>query len=171
VIAARISRVAAGWAAAVFVWLAVPAAGFAGQYTVVSCDAAAPTHDGSAWQAQAGSYNVYKLCPSTTGATPTPRGMVTRVVAPGQTFAAGTFSRLWFFAPGGTRITRLDWSGRWARNTPSWAVEIRAQGGPDRRLVGVPAQPGANGWQSGVEDPNVRSYYPPVGTTRLLQNT
>jgi hypothetical protein len=149
---------------------AAPAA-HAGQYVVRSCDAAPPSWDSSAWTPQSGSVNSYKLCPSPTGSTPNGRGMATRAV--GRTFSAGEYSRLWFFAPSGTTITRLDWAGRMARNTPSWQVEIRAQGGvSDSRLLGWVAQPGHTGWyETGREQPHVGTYTPPVGTTRLMQNT
>lgn len=147
-----------------------PGGAVAGEYTVRSCDAAPPTYSTSGWGAQAGSVNTYRLCPSPSGSTPNGRGMVTRAV--GRTFSAGEYSRLWFHAPPGTTITRLDWSGRWARNTPSWAVEIRAQGGTsDSRLVGVPAQPGAQGYQTSSESPAPYPIWTPPGTTRLLQNT
>jgi hypothetical protein len=141
-----------------------------GLYTVRSCDAAPPTHDSTAWEIQSGSVNSYRLCPTVGGGTPNGRGMVTRMV--GRTFTAGEYSRLWFFAPWGTQITRLDWAGRAARDTPSWQVEIRAQGGiSDARILGWPAQPGASGWQSGFENIHPIALSAPAGTTRLMQNT
>lgn len=143
----------------------------AGQYVVRSCDAAPPTYDSSAWSIQAGSVNSYKLCPSPSGSTPNGRGMATRAV--GRTFSAGEYSRLWFHAPAGTTIARFDWLGRLARNSPSWQVEIRAQGGTsERRLLGWVAQPGGpDWWQTAYEPADIETYWPPAGTTRLMQNT
>lgn len=153
---------------AIAAWIALAGSAAAGTYTVRSCDAAPPSYSSAAWQPQSGSVNTYKLCPSATSATPNPRGMVTRAV--GQTFPMGAYSRLWFFAPAGTTIARLDWAGRMARNNPSWAMEIRAQGAVDQRLIGFPAQPGATSYTSSRDRPHVESYPAPAGTTRLLQN-
>lgn len=157
-----------GGVVAVVAWVAWAGSAVAGTYTVVSCDAALPSYSSVAWQPQSGSVNTYKLCPSTTGAEPNPRGMVTRAV--GETFAMGAYSRLWFFAPAGTTIARLDWAGRMARNNPSWAMEIRAQGAVDQRLIGYRARPGATSYTSSLERTTVASHAAPAGTTRLLQN-
>lgn len=51
---------------------------------------------------------------------------------------------------------------------PSWAAEIRAQGGADTRITGVPPYSGSDSYP-GVY--GVISYGMPAGTTRLLQNT
>lgn len=156
-------------AVAVAVTLAVPQIATAGTYTVASCDAAGPTHNVNAWWIQGGSVNSYALCPSAQGSGVNTRGMSTR--ATGRTFSGGEFSRWWFTAPGGTSITRLDWSGRLARDTPSWATEISAQGGvSNTRLIGYPAQPGAAGYTSGAEWPNTVPLWTPAGTTSLTQN-
>lgn len=141
----------------------------AGTYTVVSCNAAPPTHSGAAWQAQAGSVNSYQLCPSHGGGTPNTRGISTRAV--GRTFSGGEYSRWWFYAPSGTTISRLDWAGRAGRDTPSWATEISAQGGISyARLIGYAAQPGATAYGSGFEIPNPTTVWTPAGTTSLTQN-
>lgn len=153
--------------------LAVPPIASAGQYTVRSCDAAPSTPNVNAWAVQSGSFNSYANCPSAGGGTPNTRGMVTRVTGPaGTTFQAGTYSRWWFYAPSGTNITRLDWAGRFARDTSSWAVEITAQGGiSNSRLAGCPAAPGTTSCYASAEIPNVISLWPPAGTTSLTQNT
>jgi hypothetical protein len=66
--------------------------------------------------------------------------MSTRLTSSARNFSGGEFSRWLFYAPGGTSITRLDWAGRVARDTPSWAVESSAQGGVSyARLVGYAA--------------------------------
>jgi 5-hydroxyisourate hydrolase-like protein (transthyretin family) len=157
-------------AVAVAATLAVPQIATAGTYTVASCDAAPPTHNVNAWWIQGGSVNSYALCPSLQGGGLNTRGMSTR--ATGRTFGGGEFSRWWFSAPGGTHITRLDWSGRGARDTPSWAIELSAQGGvSNTRLVGYPAQPGAASYTSGFEWPNPVPLWTPAGTTSLTQNT
>ncbi len=149
--------------------LVTPQVAAAGTYAVSSCDAAGPTHNVNAWWVQGGSVNSYALCPSAQGSGINTRGMSTR--ATGRTFNGGEFSRWWFTAPGGTHITRLDWSGRLARDTPSWATEISAQGGvSNTRLIGYPAQPGAAGWTSGSEWPNPVPLWTPAGTTSLTQN-
>lgn len=141
----------------------------AGAYTVVSCNAAPPTHSGAAWQVQAGSVNSYQLCPSHGGGTPNTRGISTRAV--GRTFSGGEFSRWWFYAPPGTTISRLDWAGRIARDSPSWATEISAQGGVSyARLIGYGAQPGASQYTSAFEIPNPTTVWTPAGTTSLTQN-
>ncbi len=153
--------------------LAIPQLASAGQYTVRSCDAAPSTPNVNAWAAQNGSFNSYANCPSAGGGSPNTRGMVTRVTgASGSTFPGGTYSRWWFHAPSGTNISRVDWSGRGARNTPSWAVELTAQGGvSNARLVGYPAQPGASSYYTGWEYSNPVALWPPAGTTSLTQNT
>jgi hypothetical protein len=154
---------------AIAVTLAVPQIATAGTYTVASCDAAGPTHNVNAWWVQGGSVNSYALCPSAQGSGVNTRGMSTR--ATGRTFSGGEFSRWWFTAPGGTNITRLDWSGRLARDTPSWATEISAQGGvSNTRLIGYPAQPGAASYTSGSDWPNPVPLWTPAGTTSLTQN-
>jgi len=150
--------------------VAIPQIAFAGQYTVRSCDAAPPTHNVNAWWVQPGSVNSYALCPSAMGGGPNTRGISTR--ATGRTFRGGEFSRWWFSAPGGTHITRLDWAGRAARDTPSWAIEISAQGGVSyARLMGYPAQPGATSYGTGFEYPGPVPLWTPAGTTSLTQNT
>lgn len=152
--------------------LAIPQIASAGQYTVRSCDAAPQTYNVNAWAIQAGSFNSYANCPSFGGGTVNTRGMSTRLTSSTRNFAGGEFSRWWFYAPGGTNITRLDWAGRVARDTPSWAVEISAQGGVSySRLVGYPAQPGANTYTSSFESPNPMVLWTPAGTTSLTQNT
>ncbi len=147
-----------------------PAIADAGQYTVKSCDAAPPTHNANAWQIQSGSANSYKLCPTAGGGTPNGRGIATRMV--GRDFASGEFSRWWFHAPPGTTITRLDWAGRATRERCYWQIEIRAQGGSsDSRLIGWPTQPGTTSCGTSIDAPYVSTYWPPAGTTRLMQNT
>ncbi len=152
--------------------LAAPQIAAAGQYTVASCDAAPPTHNVNAWWTQAGSFNTYSLCPSVGGGTNNPRGMSARVTGTtGSTFAAGTYSRWWFSAPAGTNITSLVWSGRVARDTPSWAAEITAQGGVSHsRLIGYGAEPNATAYGNGFEMPNPVQLSAPLGTTSLTQN-
>ncbi|NLT05163.1 MAG: hypothetical protein GXY03_02515 [Solirubrobacterales bacterium] len=148
--------------------LAAAGPAVAGSYTVVSCNAA-PNHSGQAWQAQAGSVNSYQLCPSLGGGDPNTRGISTRAV--GRTFSAGEYSRWWFFAPPGTTISRLDWAGRGSRNTPSWVVEISAQGGVSHsRLIGYAAQPGATSYAVSFEVPSPTVLWAPAGTTSLTQN-
>jgi len=150
--------------------LLAPAGAGAGQYTVRSCDAAPPTHGPNAWQVQAGSVNSYALCPTAGGGTPNTRGITTRMV--GSDFASGAFSRWWFYAPAGTTISRLDWAGRAARERCYWQVEMRAQGGAsDARLIGWPTQPGTTSCGTAIDAPYVATYWPPAGTTRLMQNT
>jgi hypothetical protein len=151
-------------------FLGGPAAADAGQYTVKSCDAAPPTHNANAWQIQSGSANSYKLCPTAGGGTPNGRGIATRMV--GRDFASGEFSRWWFHAPPGTAITRLDWAGRATRERCYWQIEMRAQGGAaDSRLIGWPTQPGTTSCGTSIDAPYVSTYWPPTGTTRLMQNT
>jgi 5-hydroxyisourate hydrolase-like protein (transthyretin family) len=141
----------------------------AGQYYVSACDAAigGASH---AWHAQAGSFNTYKLCPSAGGGSPNGRGMVTRLT--GRSFGSGEFSRLWFWAPGGTSIARIDWSGRMARDSCLWQIELRADGGfgvhPLLRWAGGPGQSGCT---LAREFPSPIQLATPAGTTAIMQNT
>ena len=153
-----------------FAWFVVAVApASAGQYYVVACDAA-PGGASHAWQPQGGSYNTYKLCPTPGGGSPNGRGMVTRLTD--RTFGAGEFSRLWFYAPGGTHVLRVDWSGRMARAACTWHVELRADGGfgvsPLLRWVGAPGQTSC---ETAYENPNVMNLWAPAGTTAVMQNT
>lgn len=147
--------------------IAVPPAS-AGEYYVGACDAATGgAHH--AWGAQAGSFNTYKLCPTPGGGSPNPRGMVTRLT--GRTFGSGEFSRLWFYAPGGTQIARVDWSGRMARDACSWHIELRADGGFGvASLLKWAGGPGQASCTTSHENPNIISFWPPGGTTAVMQN-
>lgn len=136
-----------------------------GGYVVNACNASGGPS--SSWETQVGSVNTYKICPA--GSAPgdsSNHGMVTR--ATDRTFAQGAFSRLWFYAPHGTTLTGLNWHGRWNRNHPSWAAQIRAQGGADTRVTGVAPYSGTDSYSGGF---GLISYPLPAGTTRLLQNT
>lgn len=155
--------------AALLLALVVPGAASAGQYAVVSCDAA-PGGAAHAWQPQAGSFNSYSLCPS--AGVPT-RGMSTRLTGPGDTrFPAGAYSRLWFHAPGGTHIAGLEWSGRMARNACTWQVELRAQGGYGvHPLIRWRGAPGQTSCTTAYEQPHASWHPAPGGTVAVMQNT
>lgn len=158
----RGSTVVAALAVAAVVGPAGPA--WAGGYTVNACNAAGGPS--GSWVAQDGSAHTYRVCPTgSAGGDSQNHGMVTR--ATDRTFPKGAFSRLWFFAPAGTTIDGLHWSGRWNRNHRSWSAQLRAQGGEDRLLTGIAPFSGPDSYDGSY---GVIWLAAPPGTTRLMQN-
>ena len=141
-----------------------PALARAGSFTVAACDAA-PGGAHSSWNPQAGSVDVFKICPSS---NLHPFGGIGTRLA-GRTFRGGEYSRQWFYSPPGTTITGITWSGGFSHSCTGgvWANQLRAQGRIDSVLIGT--SPGALCQPS--QDLPARFLATPSGTTRLLQNT
>ena len=89
----------------------------------------------------------------------------------GRTFRAGEFSRQWFYAPAGTTISGLSWSGRPRSENCNWATELRAVG-PNVTVLGTRGTPGSPGCNSPRETAYQNPIYigAPAGTTALMQN-
>lgn len=143
--------------------LGAPSTAHAGSYTVLACDAAGAFGHASGSWAHVALPNVgYTNCPSNGDAF---RGISTRIDGP---VPNGTPERAAFYAPAGTSITNLRWSGRMARGACHWAVGMQAM--PSNSLV--------IGWRAGQSCPGtdydiggaVLDLPVPGGTTYLLQN-
>lgn len=133
---------------------------WAGSYEVKACDAAVGANNSWTLSATPGQ-SAQTLCPSNGDQQ---RGIATRIIA---TVPAGTYERATFYAPAGTTISGFRWAGRWARDSCSWATEIRARPN-ETTVVGNRENSQCALFSAGMPNP---TYVPtPAGTTSLMQN-
>lgn len=158
-----LARAAAAVTAVLWVCaLSAPTAAQAGSYTVLACDAAGVFgYAGGSWLHVPAPNMGYTLCPSNGDQY---RGISTRIDGP---VPNGTSERAAFYAPAGTSISHLRWSGRLARGACHWAVGMRA----------LPSNTLTFGWDPGKSCPStsfdtggaVLGFSMPPGTTALAQ--
>jgi 5-hydroxyisourate hydrolase-like protein (transthyretin family) len=135
----------------------------AGTYEVRACDAAStvsPVNNSWVLSASPG-FGAQALCPSDGS---NQRGITTRIIA---TVGAGNFERATFYAPAGNTILGVRWAGRYARNSCSWAAEIRAR--PVEKTI-IGSRENTNCATSNFELTNPYFVSAPAGTTSLMQN-
>jgi hypothetical protein len=132
-------------------------------YTVLSCDAAVfQGSSAEAWTPSGSAGRAYATCPTGNGDTAGISNRITDV-----TVGRYAHSRYAFDAPYGTSITGFNWSGRFARNSCTWATALYAYPGT-HYLFGL-----IGNQQCEISGLDIRGqsipWTVPAGTTRLEQ--
>lgn len=151
-------------AAALIAWWWVAASpAEARPYTVYACDAAGFWgYANNAWT-PLGAGTIESRCPSNNDSQ---RGLTTRIVG-GDSYPGLTASIFDFFAPPGTTITGIRWSGRLARNNCAWSASIVAYPAASI-VVGVPNEAYCSTEEFDLFS-SILSFPAPAGTTHLRQ--